>query len=64
MVLAHLVREENRECILAQDGRGRQLRAENLLNLVSQQNAPVRVVFDVGAQILELTSTSRKSGLP
>ncbi|PYI01554.1 hypothetical protein BO78DRAFT_423452 [Aspergillus sclerotiicarbonarius CBS 121057] len=56
MVLSLLLRPENRQCILAQDTQGRPLRADQLLGLISQQNPPVRVIVDVGAQILELSN--------
>jgi hypothetical protein len=58
MVLALLLREENQQCILAQDEVGRQLRAEQLLDLISRHDPPVRVIIDVGAQILELSNRS------
>ncbi|RHZ68728.1 hypothetical protein CDV55_106064 [Aspergillus turcosus] len=58
MVLSLLLREENQQCILAQDEGGRQLRAEQLLDLISSHDPPVRVIIDVGAQILELSNRS------
>jgi hypothetical protein len=64
MVLALLLREENRKCILAQDEEGRQLDVDALLKLVatlgggSTTTQPVRVLIDVGAQILEAGNQS------
>lgn len=64
MVLALLLREENRKCILAQDEKGRQLDVDSLLKLVatlgggSTTAQPVRVLIDVGAQILEAGNQS------
>lgn len=58
MVLGLLLREQNQQCILAQDEGGRQLRAAQLLDLISRHDPPVRVIIDVGAQILELSNWS------
>ncbi|RAL06801.1 uncharacterized protein BO97DRAFT_447317 [Aspergillus homomorphus CBS 101889] len=58
MVLGHLLREENKRCILAQDTQGCQLQAEQLLDLISRQDPPIQVIIDVGAQILELSNRS------
>ncbi|CAG8327264.1 unnamed protein product [Penicillium nalgiovense] len=64
MVLGLLLREENRKCILAQDEKGRQLDVEGLLKLVVSTDGgsttlqPVRVLIDVGAQILEAGNQS------
>ncbi|KAL2863546.1 uncharacterized protein BJX67DRAFT_384547 [Aspergillus lucknowensis] len=56
MVLAQLLREENRECVLAEDENGHQLSILNLLHLVNIQDPPIDVIIDVGAQILELSN--------
>jgi hypothetical protein len=53
MVLSCLLREENRACILAQDQGGRQLSTTHLIALINSQCPTVRVIIDVGAQILE-----------
>jgi hypothetical protein len=53
MVLGYILQEENRACVLAQDERGCQLPAFQLVDLIQRQDAPVRVIIDVGAQILE-----------
>ncbi|GIJ92739.1 hypothetical protein Asppvi_002017 [Aspergillus pseudoviridinutans] len=53
MVLNSLLRPENRKCILAQDDQGRPLRTHQLIDLVNGQEPSVRVIIDVGAQILE-----------
>ncbi|GKZ98243.1 hypothetical protein AnigIFM59636_002476 [Aspergillus niger] len=58
LVLSLLLREENRRCIVAEDTMGLQLQAEQLLDLISQQHPPIRVIIDVGAQILELSNQS------
>ncbi|CAI7605762.1 unnamed protein product [Penicillium glandicola] len=64
MVLGLLLREDNRQCILAQDEEGRQLDVDRLLKLVvstggaSPTAQPVRVLIDVGAQILEAGNES------
>ncbi|KAF9252833.1 hypothetical protein LCP9604111_359 [Penicillium roqueforti] len=64
MVLGLLLREDNRQCILAQDEEGRQLDVDRLLRLVvstgegSPTAKPVRVLIDVGAQILEAGNQS------
>lgn len=53
MVLGCLLKEENRSCILAQDRGGRQLSTSHLIALIKSQCPTVRVIIDVGAQILE-----------
>ncbi|KAJ5136400.1 hypothetical protein N7448_004954 [Penicillium atrosanguineum] len=53
MVISCLLREENRSCILAQDRGGRQLSTMHLIALIKTQCPSVRVIIDVGAQILE-----------
>jgi hypothetical protein len=58
MVLNLLLQKENRQCILAQDSQGHPLRAEQLIDLIGRQDPPVRVIVDVGAQILELSNLS------
>ncbi|KGO72346.1 Protein of unknown function DUF3645 [Penicillium expansum] len=62
MVLRLLLREDNRQCILAQDEEGRQLDVDQLLKLVigtgEVSSKPVRVLIDVGAQILEAENQS------
>ncbi|GLA55866.1 hypothetical protein AnigIFM63604_003085 [Aspergillus niger] len=58
LVLSLLLREENRRCIVAEDTKGLQLQAEQLLDLISQQHPPIRVIIDVGAQILDLSNQS------
>ncbi|RDH27534.1 hypothetical protein BDQ94DRAFT_163521 [Aspergillus welwitschiae] len=49
LVLSLLLREENRRCIMAEDTMGLQLQAEQLLDLISQQHPPIRVIIDVAA---------------
>ncbi|KAL3466547.1 hypothetical protein BJX64DRAFT_284484 [Aspergillus heterothallicus] len=56
MVLARLLRKENRMCILAQDYDGQQLSLDQLLSLISDQDPPIRVIIEVGAQILEASN--------
>ncbi|KAJ5680695.1 hypothetical protein N7536_011834 [Penicillium majusculum] len=64
MVLGLLLREDNRQCILAEDEEGLQLDVDGLLKLVvrtgehSTMTRPVRVLIDVGAQILEAGNQS------
>lgn len=53
MVLGHLLREENRLCIPAEDESGRQLDVQHLLQLI-RSRCNSKVLIDVGAQILEL----------
>ncbi|KAJ0423879.1 hypothetical protein BJY00DRAFT_309697 [Aspergillus carlsbadensis] len=53
MVLSRLLREENRQCILAEGEDGQQLSVEELLRLTSNQRPAIQVLIDVGAQILE-----------
>lgn len=53
MVLSHLLQEENRLCVLAEDESGRQLNVHRLLHLVHSR-CDSQVLIDVGAQILEL----------
>lgn len=53
MVLSHLLLEENRQCVLAQDSTGRQLRTDDLISFVNSHDPPIRVIIDVGAKILE-----------
>lgn len=58
MVLNHLLREENRQCVLAQASTGRQLVTDELIALVNRRDPPIRVIIDVGAQILERSNHS------
>ncbi|KAL4900003.1 hypothetical protein BDW74DRAFT_183142 [Aspergillus multicolor] len=53
MVLNQLLREENTQCVLAEDPNCGQLSVEGLLGLVNDQDPVIRVIIDVGAQILE-----------
>ncbi|KAI9369296.1 hypothetical protein BJX61DRAFT_549716 [Aspergillus egyptiacus] len=57
-VLNNLLRPENRRCILAQDDQGLPLRTHQLVDLVNDQEPSVRVIIDVGAQILESSNRS------
>ncbi|KAL3478443.1 hypothetical protein BJX99DRAFT_107001 [Aspergillus californicus] len=58
MVLTYLLREENRQCVLVNDEQGRPLRARELVRLINQQDPPIRVIIDVGSQILEYSNQS------
>lgn len=64
MVLRLLLREDNRQCILAEDEKGFHLDVDRLLKLVvrtserSTTARPARVLIDVGAQILEAGNQS------
>ncbi|KAJ5124142.1 uncharacterized protein N7515_007967 [Penicillium bovifimosum] len=64
MVLGYLLRDCNRQCVMAQDEKGHQLGVDQLLKLVlscgerSSTAQPVRVLIDVGAQILEAGNQS------
>lgn len=58
MVLNNLLRPENRTCVLAQDDQGLPLRTHRLIDLVNDQEPSVRVIIDVGAQILESSNHS------
>lgn len=53
MVLDQLLREKNKNCVIAEDGNGHQLSVSELLHLVTRQVPQIRVIIDVGAQILE-----------
>ncbi|KAK2733456.1 hypothetical protein FQN57_002110 [Myotisia sp. PD_48] len=53
MVLSTILRKENRTCVLAQDALGNQLGNRELLSLLSSLEPNVRVLIDVGAQVLE-----------
>ncbi|KAI9376640.1 hypothetical protein BJX61DRAFT_530656 [Aspergillus egyptiacus] len=56
MVISQLLRDENKQCVLAEDEIGHQLSVMGLLELVSSQEPPIQVIIDVGAQILEATN--------
>jgi hypothetical protein len=58
MVLNTLLLSENRRCVLARDDQGRPLRTHQLIDLVNQEEPSVRVIIDVGAQILESSNQS------
>ncbi|RDW69126.1 uncharacterized protein DSM5745_08886 [Aspergillus mulundensis] len=53
MVLNQLLREENMRCVLAENPNGGQVSVEGLLRLVNDQDHRIKVIIDVGAQILE-----------
>lgn len=54
MVLSTLLRKENREYVCASDEMGQRLSVEQLLQLLVLKQPPVRVLLDVGAQVLEI----------
>ncbi|KAI9840424.1 MAG: hypothetical protein M1837_001637 [Sclerophora amabilis] len=54
-VLSHVLREENRHYLCAKDpSSGQRLMVKDMLQLITKQDPPVRVLLDVGAQILEM----------
>ena len=55
MVLNTLLRKENRECELASNN-GKRLSINGLIELVISKQPPVRVLLDVGAQLLEINN--------
>ncbi|KAL2356430.1 hypothetical protein BJ546DRAFT_947666 [Cryomyces antarcticus] len=56
MVLDHLLRNENSKyaCIVDEDGK--KISIESFLGLISRHNPPIRVLIDVGAQVLKMTN--------
>ena len=56
MVLKTLLRKENREYVLASDVAGQRLSVEQLLQLLIANRRPIRVLLDVGAQVLEVSN--------
>ncbi|EEP79027.1 predicted protein [Uncinocarpus reesii 1704] len=54
LVLQTLLLPENNLCLLAADSEGKALSAESLLALIAKQEPKIRVLIDVGAQVLEL----------
>ena len=59
MVLTYLLREVNRECICPTDPLGHPLSVQDLLAVLKNQDQnkpPIRVLIDVGAQILEMNN--------
>jgi len=55
-VLNLLLRPENRQFISARDACGRRLSVSSLIRLISQQDPPIHVLIDVGAQVLEMAN--------
>lgn len=53
LVLQYLLREENSMCVLANTN-GKRMTVNDLLNLVITQTPRVKVLLDVGAQVLEM----------
>ncbi|KAI9758999.1 MAG: hypothetical protein M4579_002662 [Chaenotheca gracillima] len=54
-VLGNVLRKENRHYICARDPEtGQRLQIADMIRLMARQSPPVRVLLDVGAQILEL----------
>jgi hypothetical protein len=54
VVLGYLLQKENREYQRISDDEGQVLRTGEFLKLVNQQYPPIRVLLDVGAQMLEM----------
>lgn len=54
MVLNTLLRKENREYVCASDENGQRCSVVQLLQLLVLKQPPVRVLLDVGAQVLEI----------
>lgn len=55
-VLDFVLREENLAYHLAQDSRGRQLSSEGLIRYITQVDISVKVILDVGAQVLDTSN--------
>ena len=56
MVLDYVLRKENLFYQCARDERGRQLSAEGLVSFLHELDSSIRVVIDVGAQVLDTTN--------
>jgi hypothetical protein len=56
LVLSYILQDENSVRLLPPRSSSESSDAESLLNVVSQMEAPTRVVLDVGAQILEMSN--------
>ena len=54
MVLMNLLQESNRGYHRMVDESGKKLSVEGMLSLISKQSPPIRVLIDVGAQVLEM----------
>ncbi|KAL8885570.1 MAG: hypothetical protein Q9215_006588 [Flavoplaca cf. flavocitrina] len=55
-VLAFLLRPENLSYTCARDDKGRQLSSQGLLDCIMRVDSSIRVLIDVGAQILDLSN--------
>ncbi|KAL8894541.1 MAG: hypothetical protein Q9192_004234 [Flavoplaca navasiana] len=55
-VLAYLLRPENLSYTCAMDDKGRQLSSQGLLDCIMRVDSSIRVLIDVGAQILDLSN--------
>ena len=55
-VLSYVLRKENLLYHCARDDRGRQLSAEGLVSYLHRLDSKIRVVIDVGAQVLDTTN--------
>jgi hypothetical protein len=58
LVLGHLMRPENSVVSLADHGLGGICKSQNLLGLILKMDPEIRVVLDVGAQVLDMTNES------
>ena len=56
LVLQKLLRPENSTCLIAATDNGQPLEVNGLLELIATQKPEIRVLIDVGAQVLELTN--------
>lgn len=54
MVLSTLLRKENREYVFAADNSGQRLTVKQLLRIIAAKQPSIRVLLDVGAQVLEI----------
>lgn len=54
MVLNTLLRKENREYVFAADHAGQRLSVKKLLRIIATKQPSIRVLLDVGAQVLEV----------
>jgi len=53
-VLSYLLQDENNQCICVQDRAGQPIASRSYLELLIKQTSEVRVLLDVGAQMLDM----------
>jgi hypothetical protein len=55
-VLGHLLQPQNGVTLVPQEAKGTPFNSRMLLNMVSGMDTQIRVILDVGAQVLDLTN--------